>query len=229
MVRSCRLAIAYDSEGLPGYETGWGFSLLVTLADRNILFDCGWDGQVLKRNLARMDVSFSDIDAIVLSHQHWDHISGLPTLLSERLTPERPHVFLLSSFSEKLKAEISRKATVTEVEGPMEIMSGVWSTGELGSGVKEQSLILLRGGECVVATGCAHPGIAPIMEHAMEHGRPSVLIGGFHGAAAADIPSGMKRVVACHCTRDKSSILESFGDAASIGRAGDIFRPWDDG
>ena len=226
MVRSCRLAIAYDSEGRPGYETGWGFSLLVTLDGQNILFDCGWDGHILKRNLARMGVSFSDIDAIVLSHQHWDHISGLAALLSERLTPDRLDVFLPSSFSEKLKAEISRKAAVTEVEGAMELVPGLMSTGELGSGVKEQSLLVCQAGECVVATGCAHPGISSIMDRARRFGRPRMLIGGFHGAAATDIPTDTGRVVACHCTREKSAILGSFGEGATIGRAGDILHPW---
>ena len=217
------LAIVYDSEGLQGYETGWGYSVLITSGDERTLFDCGWDGHVLRRNLGRLGVSFADIDKIVLSHAHWDHISGLTNVLDEPMTTELLEVFVPSSFSENLKREISRRAELVEVDGPREISKGVSSTGQLGRGVKEQSLVLSVDGRSLVLTGCAHPGVGAIFEAASKLGDPTWLMGGLHDAAVRDIPTDMDKVVPCHCTRDASTILEAFGARAHRGRAGDVF------
>jgi 7,8-dihydropterin-6-yl-methyl-4-(beta-D-ribofuranosyl)aminobenzene 5'-phosphate synthase len=226
LARDCTLTIAYDSEGLPGYETGWGFSLLVASGGRRVLFDCGWDGHVLKRNLGRLGVSFADIDKVVISHSHWDHLSGLATVLSERLSPEMPEVFVPASLSRNLRKEISKRASVVEVESPTEVAPGVLSTGELGSDIKEQSLLVVEGDQCVIITGCAHPGIDAIVESARRLHRPNWLIGGFHGAAAEDIPRDLERVVVCHCTRNRTAILSSFRDSATVGRVGESFSPF---
>lgn len=217
------LAIVYDSEGLQGYETGWGYSVLITSEDERTLFDCGWDGHVLRRNLGRLGVSFADIDKVVLSHAHWDHISGLTNVLDEPLTTELLEVFVPSSFSEHLKGEISRRAELVEVDGPREVSKGVLTTGQLGRGVKEQSLVLSESGRSLVLTGCAHPGVGAILEAAGALGSPRWLMGGFHDAAVGDIPAEMESVVPCHCTRDAASIVEAFGDRAHRGRAGDVF------
>ena len=53
-----------------------------------------------------------------------------------------------------------------EVAGAVEIADNAWSTGEAGSGVIEQSLALHSDQGLIVITGCAHPGIVPIIEWA---------------------------------------------------------------
>ena len=222
----CRLTIVYDSEGLPGFETGWGFSLLVDCDGRKVLFDTGWDGHVLRRNLGRVGVSITDIEKVVLSHSHWDHSSGLLTVLSERLRPEPLKVYVPASFSENLKREISRRAAVIEVSGPTDVSPGLRSTGELGSGVKEQSLLITDGVRCIVATGCAHPGLEAILRAAEEHCEPAWLIGGLHGAKADEVPSNLRKAILCHCTQQKGSIMDALGDRAVLGRAGDSYTPF---
>jgi 7,8-dihydropterin-6-yl-methyl-4-(beta-D-ribofuranosyl)aminobenzene 5'-phosphate synthase len=58
-----------------------GLSLLVTArigdSASSVLFDAGPDADVFLRNAALLDVDFAAIDAIVLSHGHWDHAGGL--------------------------------------------------------------------------------------------------------------------------------------------------------
>lgn len=210
----------YDSVAVQGFETGWGFSALIHTSDSMVLFDCGWDGHVLIRNLARLGVHAAAIDKVVLSHMHWDHISGLTELLSQT-TPAKPiEVYLPEAFSQNLKREIVRHAIVTEVEGPYEIATGVISTGALGSDIKEQSLVVRSGEKAAVLTGCAHPGLRAIMARASEIAKPTALIGGFHGARADDVPKDLELLVPCHCTQAKTELLKAFGDRASEGLAG---------
>lgn len=227
MTQHERFAIAYDSDGLPGYETGWGFSVIVVARQHKVLFDCGWDGPMLRRNLKQLGVTFGEIDRVVLSHEHWDHISGLATVLWEHPESEQVEVFVPASFSGNLKGEISKRAVLREVTGPQEVVPGVLSTGELGDDLKEQSLLIVDGEGCVVITGCAHPGVGRILRRASEQSKPRWLVGGFHDARAQDIPRGLERIVMCHCTRHKTAIAKAFGEAASTGGAGKEFSLFD--
>jgi 7,8-dihydropterin-6-yl-methyl-4-(beta-D-ribofuranosyl)aminobenzene 5'-phosphate synthase len=58
-----------------------GLSLLITAhasgRARTLLFDAGPEAAILERNAAILGVDFGAIDAIVLSHGHWDHGGGL--------------------------------------------------------------------------------------------------------------------------------------------------------
>lgn len=58
-----------------------GLSLLITAVlggtRRTLLFDTGPHGSTLLRNATLLDVDFSKVDAVVLSHGHWDHGGGL--------------------------------------------------------------------------------------------------------------------------------------------------------
>jgi 7,8-dihydropterin-6-yl-methyl-4-(beta-D-ribofuranosyl)aminobenzene 5'-phosphate synthase len=58
-----------------------GLSLLLTAhvgdARHTLLFDAGPEGATLVRNAAILGVDFGAVEAIVLSHGHWDHGGGL--------------------------------------------------------------------------------------------------------------------------------------------------------
>ena len=222
MSRRKGFTIVYDSEGLAGFETGWGFSALVTDQHR-VLFDCGWDGSMLLRNLSRLHIPLAEIQRIVLSHAHWDHLSGLATILREHPEPFEVEVFVPASFSPRLKEEISRNAVVREVGGPLEVVQNVFTTGELGKDPEEQALLLVDGNDCVVLTGCAHPGIGLIAERACRVATPRWLVGGLHDATPHDIPASVDRILMCHCTKHRGPIAAAFGDAASIGGVGRSF------
>ncbi len=59
-------------------EHGW--AVYIEVGDKRILFDTG-QGLGLLSNSALLDIELKDIDAIVISHGHYDHTSGLPDVL----------------------------------------------------------------------------------------------------------------------------------------------------
>ena len=58
-----------------------GFSCAVTAWSgktfRTLLFDAGPDGLVLRDNVARLGFDIGSVDAVFLSHGHWDHAGGM--------------------------------------------------------------------------------------------------------------------------------------------------------
>jgi 7,8-dihydropterin-6-yl-methyl-4-(beta-D-ribofuranosyl)aminobenzene 5'-phosphate synthase len=62
-----------------------GLSLVVTAhrgdRARTMLFDTGPEGYAIERNGARLGVDFGAVEAVVLSHGHWDHCGGALTAL----------------------------------------------------------------------------------------------------------------------------------------------------
>ncbi|MEI6160647.1 MAG: MBL fold metallo-hydrolase [Roseococcus sp.] len=63
-----------------------GLSLLVTAhgpdGPRTLLFDGGPVDMAMERNATRLGVDFAGIEAVMLSHGHWDHAGGLPQALA---------------------------------------------------------------------------------------------------------------------------------------------------
>lgn len=65
------------------YKSEHGLSLLIESGDRHILFDTGQSGLFLENaKIAQTDLS--TVDAVVLSHGHYDHTGGFPYFENER-------------------------------------------------------------------------------------------------------------------------------------------------
>jgi 7,8-dihydropterin-6-yl-methyl-4-(beta-D-ribofuranosyl)aminobenzene 5'-phosphate synthase len=215
MLDSLTLTVVYDNtEPLKGFEAQWGFSCLVGGCGETILFDTGGKGDVLMNNLAAAGVDPSSIDRVVLSHVHWDHIGGLSSFLAEN---GGVTVYVPASFPDDVKEDIAGECgRLVEVSGPVEIIPGVWSTGDMAGPVREQSLAIRTGRGTVVLTGCAHPGVDRIVMRAREVAGSDVfcVMGGFHlgGASAERLDAiasvfdscGVKYCGASHCTGEES-------------------------
>lgn len=210
-VNRMKLTVVYDNEAKKGLQSGWGFSCYIVAPDKNILFDTGWDGHLLLKNMGKLSISPQDIDILVLSHQHWDHIGGLPTLMD---TNPNLEIYVPSGFSANLKKDMSSRCLLLhEVKGPQEICRGVCTTGELGKEIKEQSLVLDSGRGLYVVAGCAHPGLAEILDSASVFGDVAGIIGGLHDSREYDRLAKMQLVGAGHCTANKDGIREMYPDA----------------
>lgn len=209
------LKILYNNEAEPRFRRGWGFSCLVELKEERVLFDAGWDGQRLLSNMAKLGVKPDQIKRIVLSHSHWDHLGGLPLLLRKGV-----EVYVPRSFSKRLKEEIASRSELQEVRGAHKIREGVWTTGELGKRIKEQSLAVKTGSGLVVVVGCAHPGLRKIFNVASRFGRITGVVGGMHSFRDYALLKGLSLIVPSHCTANKGKIAELFPETYVEGRAG---------
>lgn len=69
----------------------WGLSLIITARvgerEHTLLFDSGPEGYAVERNGSRLGIDFGRIEAVVLSHGHWDHAGGMIMAL-KRITFE---------------------------------------------------------------------------------------------------------------------------------------------
>ena len=84
-----RVTILYDAFGAPapGLQKDWGFAAFVEYGGRRILFDTGNDAGIFQQNVDKLGIDLSRLDAVIVSHRHGDHTSGLRPLLQRN-----PHV-----------------------------------------------------------------------------------------------------------------------------------------
>jgi len=220
-----QILILYDNNTFRGdLIPAWGFSCLIILPPYQILFDSGGDPSILIKNMHEMDIDPEKIDTVVLSHGHGDHVGGLSGFLQYQ---HGVPVYIPKSFPKRFKEEVGiMGADVEEVGGPVMIHPGVYTTGELGRSLKEQSLVLKTCEGLVIITGCAHPGIVEIVTHVRELFKENVylLIGGFHlmGKSQKEIREIAKkldelkveRIAPCHCSGDtaRDSFKQYYGD-----------------
>ncbi len=78
-----RITILYDAFGKHSDMTlDWGYSALVEINGQRILFDTGDNPEILERNVKAKGVDLGNLDFVVMSHRHGDHMGGLTYLLS---------------------------------------------------------------------------------------------------------------------------------------------------
>jgi 7,8-dihydropterin-6-yl-methyl-4-(beta-D-ribofuranosyl)aminobenzene 5'-phosphate synthase len=63
----------------------WGFSALVEADGHRILLDTGAHPDTVLQNARALNIDLSDVNEVILTHNHWDHVSGLLTLRREMM------------------------------------------------------------------------------------------------------------------------------------------------
>lgn len=179
-----KIKVIFDKESLDkSFYVGWGVSFLI---DDKILFDAGENGGWLLENMRFLDVDLSKIEAVVISHDHWDHWGGLWDLLQQR---KGMRVYICPHFSREFKDKaLALGANLIETEKLTQIIQNVFSTGEIpgaykGKYMAEQALVLKTANGLTIITGCAHPGILKMAEKAKAKFLDELIyfvLGGFH-------------------------------------------------
>lgn len=125
----------------------WGFAALVEVDGKRILFDTGANEDTVQRNLKVMGLDLSDVEMVILSHNHADHTTGLLTLRRQfaAKSPRAlskvyagtgilwPRITQAGRLDDRVAA-IKRDFEATggsfiDVAKPIEILPGVWLTG----------------------------------------------------------------------------------------------------
>lgn len=79
-----RIAVVYDNNPYKaGFTTAWGFACVIKGTEKTILFDTGGNSAVLLNNMQQLGIDPEEIDIVVLSHIHGDHVGGLNGFLKE--------------------------------------------------------------------------------------------------------------------------------------------------
>jgi 7,8-dihydropterin-6-yl-methyl-4-(beta-D-ribofuranosyl)aminobenzene 5'-phosphate synthase len=198
-----KIIIAYDNEANPGFRSGWGFSCLVE-GEKRVLFDTGGDGAILLYNMAALDAAPKSVHKVVISHNHWDHTGGLSAILRKNS-----------------KIEIVYPTSFSDIA---EICPGIYSTGTLGTIIKEQSLVVSTERGNLVVTGCAHPGLVTIIEKSRSLGKLHGIVGGFHGFSSLEKLKGFELIAPCHCTKHKQEIREKYPEQFKTVKAGSAIK-----
>jgi 7,8-dihydropterin-6-yl-methyl-4-(beta-D-ribofuranosyl)aminobenzene 5'-phosphate synthase len=78
-----RITVIYDAFGPPSALTkDWGFAALVEYEGKRVLFDTGNNARIFEHNVKELGIDLRQLDAVVISHRHGDHTSGLKYLLT---------------------------------------------------------------------------------------------------------------------------------------------------
>jgi len=185
----------------PNLISGHGVSYLVRTDSATILLDVGDNPENLAvapfvQNLQALGISWDEIDRIVISHPHPDHVGGLaawrergisfgelPGGLGERLVFV-PHVTTYKG---------AIHATIPTLPAPDIATTGVisyleaWPMTLFASKGGEQALMVhVAGHGLVLITGCGHPGLERLVERAESlYGEQVVgVVGGLHSLNA---------------------------------------------
>lgn len=77
-----RITVLYDAFGtVPQLQKDWGYSALIEVDGKRILFDSGDNPDILEANSKALGVDLSRLDFVVMSHRHGDHMGGMEYLL----------------------------------------------------------------------------------------------------------------------------------------------------
>ncbi|BBO91810.1 MBL fold metallo-hydrolase [Desulfosarcina ovata] len=203
------VTIVYDNTTRdPALLADWGFACVVASPEKTVLFDTGANATILQRNMDYLEIDPKTIDAVFISHAHWDHSGGLAPFV-ERFPVE---VYVPRSYQPDC-----RDVPVHRVDNPLPISQRLFSTGEVGG--MEQALVVDYGDACALIVGCSHPGVAALMESAAVFGRVGALIGGLHGFNQLSVLTGLDLVCPTHCTQHGDSIRMHY---PGIYRAGGV-------
>ena len=123
----------------------WGYSALVEVDGKKILFDTGRKPETVLENAEELGIDLSEVEDIFLSHNHGDHTGGLVTL-RERLKKQNPNAISKihvgeGIFSQRINFRNRMQEIKEELEADgvtfivykeeHELFPGVWITGPI--------------------------------------------------------------------------------------------------
>ena len=210
---------------IDAFKAEHGVSFLIQTSGGQVLFDTGQTGNVFLHNAHQLDIDLGKIDALAISHAHFDHTGGLESFL-QHSRPTIPFYASPDVFRERyslhegeyrsIGMRFARESIAPKVDfrlnaDPVEIIPGVWTTGEIkdrsefegrsaGHVIRvdgewqsdpyrdDLSLVLETEDGLIVICGCCHAGLLNTLKQVKAHfGRDIIaVLGGTHLGSATD-------------------------------------------
>lgn len=174
-----------------GFIHDAGVSYVLKTDMGSLLFDVGFGPSrpALLHNARKLGFTLDQVDALVISHLHVDHMGGIRAqknkcvAIPEALMPKVPIPCYLPDQAQSPGLEPH------VVDRPMVLPAGIATTGPLarslfmGGYTEEQALVArVKDKGLVMITGCGHPTVKVIMDMAgrLSLEKPHTIGGGFH-------------------------------------------------
>ncbi|MFB6318967.1 MBL fold metallo-hydrolase [Saccharicrinis sp. FJH54] len=190
-----KITVLNDNTPGRGMLSEHGLSFHIQTNDRKVLLDAG-PGDVFKRNAEKLGIDLFDLDAVVLSHGHWDHGNGLrylpslplythPAVFKKRYHNNRDGVYVGLDFN---RADLEERFDLHVTDKPFQLGRNIWYLGEIprlnnfeskttafqdDAGnedfmMDDTGVAVKSEGGLIVISGCAHAGIVNTIIHAKK-------------------------------------------------------------
>jgi 7,8-dihydropterin-6-yl-methyl-4-(beta-D-ribofuranosyl)aminobenzene 5'-phosphate synthase len=236
MIRNLRITLLSDNfVAKEKLLAELGLCMLIEADGKRILFDAG-QGFVALRNARALGLSLQGLDAVVLSHGHYDHTGGLADALDEcgpvavyihpaAIAPKfnkgkQPSPRSIGMPAGSREALTRPGIRVVWTSDPTEIVPGVWCTGEIPRFTKDVQSVA----GFFLDEACSVPDlVADDQAIYVEHEAGLVVISGCSHSGAENVVeqacrlSGQETLYALigglHLGGAAASRLDTFGDA----------------
>jgi 7,8-dihydropterin-6-yl-methyl-4-(beta-D-ribofuranosyl)aminobenzene 5'-phosphate synthase len=232
----------YENAAQAGLQTGHGVSYLIRTDGATILFDLGNNMMAaspspLEQNMKSLGISLDDIDMIVISHRHPDHVGGQNWWTERTFSLDGLTQPSLGEIPVYIPEEMSYPgSTLTLSEIPIHLADGVATTGLIpyaqpfpiwlatSKGDEQALAVNVSGQGIVLITGCGHMGLESLLAQAESVFKVPVagVVGGLHYGDAnsttlqteIQLVKGLDPVVVALSPHDSGpSALDAFAQA----------------
>jgi 7,8-dihydropterin-6-yl-methyl-4-(beta-D-ribofuranosyl)aminobenzene 5'-phosphate synthase len=150
-IDSCKITVLVEdtADEKSGFTCKHGLSLLIEATKRKkrlkALFDVGPSSQAIEHNMKKLNLKLNDLNVIVISHGHYDHVDGLLKVLNlvEKPVPVlihpkafnpkfayKPHLTYIGAKFNRLNIEASGGVLASSTT-PIALTDGVATSGEI--------------------------------------------------------------------------------------------------
>lgn len=190
----------YENAGDPSiYQVGHGVSYLVKTDQASLLLDVGFitdqtGPSPVIQNMEKLGITWDEIDAILISHPHPDHMGGVDAWRAKTLSFGSQEVDLSGKIIYVPVPLTYPGATIIETKEPTVIAPGVATIGVLSypevmpvslfdpKGSEQSLAVNVAGKGIVLITGCGHPTLERLVLRAEAlFDQPVIgIVGGLH-------------------------------------------------
>jgi 7,8-dihydropterin-6-yl-methyl-4-(beta-D-ribofuranosyl)aminobenzene 5'-phosphate synthase len=225
----------YEKAGQDELESGHGVSYLIRTEDATILFDVGNNTTAsspspLEKNMDSLGISMDEIDMIVLSHRHPDHVGGQNWWTEKTFSIDGMTQPALGNISVFVPEVMTYPGSEPILAGkPTVLANGIATTGlityaqpfpiwlALPKGDEQALAVNVTGKGIILITGCGHMGLDSLLARAEAAFDVPVagVIGGLHYGNAefvslqheVELVKGLNPVVVALSPHDSSATV----------------------